>query len=193
MFSGLVSPPDSVAATTVTEGEADGEPQAEPVSWTLSAEQYAIYAKAAREGVEPFAGSSDLEVQQRASEFYEILLAAEAAIPDPFAPPGPATQLVGLFAGDLNPVAPKAQKRVPVPEGLDLGEPFFKALEPVEEIPEPEANETEDGTSPVERKKPRKKGSKRRTSNGADDFDSYNRPETESEEDEEVVQQVSFY
>jgi len=25
-----------------------------------------------------------------------------------------------LFAGDLNPVAPKAQKKVPVPEGLDL-------------------------------------------------------------------------
>lgn len=25
-----------------------------------------------------------------------------------------------LFAGELNPVAPKAQKKVPVPEGLDL-------------------------------------------------------------------------
>ena len=28
-----------------------------------------------------------------------------------------AEELVGLFAGDLNPVAPKAQKKVPVPEG----------------------------------------------------------------------------
>ena len=28
-----------------------------------------------------------------------------------------AVELVALFAGDLNPVAPKAQKKVPVPEG----------------------------------------------------------------------------
>jgi len=28
-----------------------------------------------------------------------------------------AEELVALFAGDLNPVAPKAQKKVPVPEG----------------------------------------------------------------------------
>lgn len=26
-------------------------------------------------------------------------------------------ELAALFAGDLNPVAPKAQKKVPVPEG----------------------------------------------------------------------------
>ena len=29
-------------------------------------------------------------------------------------------EVSALFAGDLNPVAPKAQKKVPVPEGLDL-------------------------------------------------------------------------
>ena len=29
-------------------------------------------------------------------------------------------ELAALFAGELNPVAPKAQRRVPVPEGLDL-------------------------------------------------------------------------
>ena len=28
-----------------------------------------------------------------------------------------AEELVALFAGDLNPVAPKAQKKVPIPEG----------------------------------------------------------------------------
>ncbi|XP_017769237.1 PREDICTED: AP-3 complex subunit delta [Nicrophorus vespilloides] len=31
-----------------------------------------------------------------------------------------AMQLLNLFNGDLNPVAPKAQKKVPIPEGLDL-------------------------------------------------------------------------
>lgn len=31
-------------------------------------------------------------------------------------------EMVVLFAGDLNPVAPKAQKKVPVPEGLNLDE-----------------------------------------------------------------------
>ena len=36
-----------------------------------------------------------------------------------FTPSGAAVaeELVALFAGDLNPVAPKAQKKVPVPEG----------------------------------------------------------------------------
>lgn len=28
--------------------------------------------------------------------------------------------MLSLFSGELNPVAPKAQKKVPVPEGLDL-------------------------------------------------------------------------
>uniref|UniRef100_A0A8C3SZG8 AP-3 complex subunit delta-1 n=1 Tax=Chelydra serpentina TaxID=8475 RepID=A0A8C3SZG8_CHESE len=31
-----------------------------------------------------------------------------------------AEEVIALFAGELNPVAPKAQKKVPVPEGLDL-------------------------------------------------------------------------
>ena len=31
-------------------------------------------------------------------------------------------ELRSLFEGELNPVAPKAQKKVPVPEGLDLDE-----------------------------------------------------------------------
>lgn len=29
-------------------------------------------------------------------------------------------EMAVLFAGDLNPVAPKAQKKVPIPDGLDL-------------------------------------------------------------------------
>ena len=31
-------------------------------------------------------------------------------------------ELAGLFDGELNPVAAKAQRKVPVPEGLDLDE-----------------------------------------------------------------------
>lgn len=31
-------------------------------------------------------------------------------------------ELIGLFDGELNPVAAKAQRKVPVPEGLDLDE-----------------------------------------------------------------------
>uniref|UniRef100_A0A7N6BEZ4 AP-3 complex subunit delta-1 n=1 Tax=Anabas testudineus TaxID=64144 RepID=A0A7N6BEZ4_ANATE len=50
-----------------------------------------------------FVQSANLEVED--SVFIRYLLAEEVS---------------ALFAGELNPVAPKAQKKVPVPEGLDL-------------------------------------------------------------------------
>ena len=61
-----------------------------------------------------FIQSGDLEVQERACCILQLmkyivkLQAKGAAV---------AGELVSLFAGDLNPVAPKAQKKVPVPEG----------------------------------------------------------------------------
>lgn len=64
-----------------------------------------------------FMQSGDLEVQERACCILQLmkyivkLQGKGAAV---------AEELVALFAGDLNPVAPKAQKKVPVPEGLDL-------------------------------------------------------------------------
>ena len=64
-----------------------------------------------------FVQSGDLEVQERACCILQLmkyivkLQSKGAAV---------AEELVALFAGDLNPVAPKAQKKVPVPEGLDL-------------------------------------------------------------------------
>lgn len=48
-----------------------------------------------------------------------------------------AAELLQLFSGDLNPVAPKAQKKVPIPEGLDLDKW-------INEPPEESDNESED-------------------------------------------------
>ncbi|KAF2974535.1 hypothetical protein EK904_009370 [Melospiza melodia maxima] len=64
-----------------------------------------------------FVQSADLEVQERAScilqliKYIQKLQAKEVPV---------AEEVIALFAGELNPVAPKAQKKVPVPEGLDL-------------------------------------------------------------------------
>ncbi|XP_062616914.1 AP-3 complex subunit delta-1-like isoform X2 [Saccostrea cucullata] len=64
-----------------------------------------------------FVQSADLEVQERACcmlqlvKYVQKLIEKGAKVGD---------EVGGLFAGDLNPVAPKAQRKVPVPEGLDL-------------------------------------------------------------------------
>ncbi|KAK2502389.1 hypothetical protein MC885_019570, partial [Smutsia gigantea] len=64
-----------------------------------------------------FVQSADLEVQERASCALQLVRHVQKlqtkGVPV-------AAELSGLFAGELNPVAPKAQKKVPVPEGLDL-------------------------------------------------------------------------
>ncbi|KAF8982824.1 AP-3 complex subunit delta [Entomortierella lignicola] len=109
-----------------------------------------------REGVkEMFTHSPDLEVQERASNVSVILdIIAEHVPRTPlkiensisFAPtmPTPPSVLGSLyplfFNQELNPVAPKAQKKVPVPEGLDL-EAWIH--EPIPE-PEPESSDDDD-------------------------------------------------
>nr|XP_039258298.1 AP-3 complex subunit delta-1-like isoform X2 [Styela clava] len=64
-----------------------------------------------------FVQSGDLEVQERASCILSMMKYASKA-------QGKGSKVAGdfndLFKGELNPVAPKAQKKVPVPEGLDL-------------------------------------------------------------------------
>ncbi|KAH0625917.1 hypothetical protein JD844_034289 [Phrynosoma platyrhinos] len=55
-----------------------------------------------------FVQSADLEVQER---YIHKLQIKEVPV---------AEEVMALFAGELNPVAPKAQKKVPIPEGLDL-------------------------------------------------------------------------
>lgn len=64
--------------------------------------------------------SADLEVQERASSALHLvkfvekqLMAGEFEV---------AQELSALFSGELNPVAPKAQRKVQVPEGLNLDE-----------------------------------------------------------------------
>ncbi|XP_053559053.1 AP-3 complex subunit delta-1 isoform X2 [Bombina bombina] len=64
-----------------------------------------------------FVQSADLEVQERAScilhliKYIQKLQSKEVLV---------AEEVMALFAGELNPVAPKAQKKVPIPDGLDL-------------------------------------------------------------------------
>ena len=68
-----------------------------------------------QERLTPFMQSADLEVQERASCAVHVLKvisklqdAGEADV---------IGELMQLFHGELNPVAPKAQRKVPVPEG----------------------------------------------------------------------------
>jgi AP-3 complex subunit delta len=84
--------------------------------------------------LEPMAVHPDLEVQERAVEFSELLkLAAEAASGQEISTNGTQqgaplllTQAIpSLFAGqELNSVAVGAQKNVPIPQGLDLDQPI---------------------------------------------------------------------
>ncbi|XP_036027145.1 AP-3 complex subunit delta-1 isoform X1 [Onychomys torridus] len=64
-----------------------------------------------------FVQSADLEVQERASCILQLVKHVQKlqakGVPV-------AEEVSALFTGELNPVAPKAQKKVPVPEGLDL-------------------------------------------------------------------------
>ncbi|KAF2098947.1 Adaptor protein complex AP-3 delta subunit [Rhizodiscina lignyota] len=91
--------------------------------------------------LEPLATHPDLEVQERAVEFLELTrLAAEAAssqaVPetdgDYAEPPLLLTQAIpSLFkdsGAELNPVAPGAQKKVPLPVELDLDTPINPRL-----------------------------------------------------------------
>lgn len=85
--------------------------------------------------LEPLSTHPDLEVQERAVEYLELMrLAAEAASGTETGdahgeftdPPLLLTQAIpALFSGaELNPVAPGAQRKVPVPEDLDLDNPI---------------------------------------------------------------------
>jgi AP-3 complex subunit delta-1 len=87
---------------------------------------------------EPLALHPNLEIQERAVEFVELLkLTAEAASGQeastdeaPNDPPLLLTQAIpSLFAGwELNSVAANAQLNVPIPDGLDLDEPIHPNL-----------------------------------------------------------------
>ena len=86
-------------------------------------------------------------------------------------------QMSIFYAGELNPVAAKAQKKVPVPEGLDLeawiNDPPLESENEAEEEDDEESNEEEEGfnelvqrtpspSSDKKKKKKTKKEKKRR-------------------------------
>ncbi|XP_013390011.1 AP-3 complex subunit delta-1-like isoform X2 [Lingula anatina] len=64
-----------------------------------------------------FVQSADLEVQERGSSALQLMKYVLKLVEKDVKV---AEEVSALFAGELNPVAPKAQKKVPVPEGLDL-------------------------------------------------------------------------
>ncbi|CAG8419536.1 unnamed protein product [Penicillium salamii] len=83
------------------------------------------------EFLETLASHPDLDVQERAIEFLEVLrLAAEALHSDTQEVPFLLTSVIpGLFTGlELNPVAASAQRKVVLPDSLRLDEPFSHDL-----------------------------------------------------------------
>lgn len=87
-------------------------------------EQDAINLTEIQEHLKPFISSEELEVQERAGCLNNFIkcyqkLESKGLIDDI----GELSlELASAFSSELNPVAVKAQKKVPVPEGLDLDE-----------------------------------------------------------------------
>jgi AP-3 complex subunit delta-1 len=69
--------------------------------------------------IQIFELSSDIEVQERACAMLQVLKYVQKMLLAS-QPPRVDLEIAALFDGDLNPVGAKAQRKVPVPEGLDL-------------------------------------------------------------------------
>ncbi|XP_024214553.1 AP-3 complex subunit delta-1 [Halyomorpha halys] len=67
-----------------------------------------------------FVGSGDLEVQERACSALELVKLVEERLSSNDGDESIIQAVSILFAGEMNPVAPKAQRKVQIPEGLDL-------------------------------------------------------------------------
>jgi AP-3 complex subunit delta-1 len=72
------------------------------------------------EKIQIFEQSSDLEVQERACSMLQMLKYVQRMLEKDDISINDEIQV--LFEGELNPIAAKAQKKVPIPEGLDLDE-----------------------------------------------------------------------
>ncbi|KAI9209645.1 Adaptor protein complex AP-3 delta subunit [Polychytrium aggregatum] len=87
----------------------------------VSHEDFVSLTGAVVAGLKEFSTSLDLEVQERATMSLVILSDIDlGAATDEWAIPPILTEVSSLFAAELNPVAPRAQRKVPVPDGLDL-------------------------------------------------------------------------
>lgn len=65
--------------------------------------------------LEQFVSSADLEVQERASSAVHLVRYVHKQVSKNET--GISEEVAALFTGELNPVAPKAQKKVQLPEG----------------------------------------------------------------------------
>ena len=91
------------------------------------------------EKVQIFEQSSDLEVQERTCSMLQMLKYVLRMLEKDDISINDEIQI--LFEGELNPIAAKAQKKVPIPEGLDLDEWINDPpSEPEEEKDEPVSN-----------------------------------------------------
>lgn len=93
--------------------------------WNLEVQmEFVKVTEIIQEKLVVYCRSADLEVQERAMNIREIFSLILDRVPNHPAEDGMhpvLAELPNLFcAYELNPVAPKAQKKVPVPEGLDL-------------------------------------------------------------------------
>lgn len=111
--------------------------------------------------LEPLAAHPALDVQEPAAQYLELVkLAAEAAAsqsaePDasgslPAAPLLLTQALPSLFTGpELNPIAPEAQRRVPVPPELDLDAPINPHLSTLLSIPRADTADSASADDPA--------------------------------------------
>lgn len=90
-----------LATATLCKAEQDGDTESMNQIYELN------------QSIAALARSGDLEVQERSSSALVLLECLKEN-------PGLARELMETFEGELNPVAPKAQRKVPIPEDLDL-------------------------------------------------------------------------
>ncbi|EFN83215.1 AP-3 complex subunit delta-1 [Harpegnathos saltator] len=90
-----------LAATTFAKAEKEGDTETMEKIYGL------------KDKITAFVCSGDLEVQERSSSALVLFECLKEN-------PGLAQELMETFDGELNPVAPKAQRKVPIPEELDL-------------------------------------------------------------------------
>lgn len=85
-----------------------------------------------------FVQSADLEVQERASSALHLVQYVHDQLKGGEDIAIMACEMAALFSGELNPVAPKAQRKVQIPEGLNLDEWINEPPESEEEEDEEE-------------------------------------------------------
>ncbi|KAK9453464.1 adaptin N terminal region-domain-containing protein [Dipodascopsis uninucleata] len=103
------------------------------IPWTQSRVNEVMQLTARIEAfLESYATSMDIEVQERAVEFLEFFRLIELSVTErqgddtQLEPPLLITQAMSSMFNmwELNPVSTKAQRKIPIPEGLDLDEEF---------------------------------------------------------------------